>query len=394
MAGSAVRRQQQSIISGFKFFFVLLGLRYTVLRAARRCYRGPRRAVQALKLLMARRRLVQGGRIPRRCVKAGGRYFFGLNLPGWPSPAFRQFIEHELNLLKAPRDDDPHLQTLIFAVTKRCPLSCEHCFEWSRLQDPETLSLEDLLAINRRFQAQGISQIQISGGEPLVRLEDVLSLLESAVPGTDYWLLTSGYQLTASDAARLRTAGLTGVNISLDHWDPAAHNAFRGHPEAFAWVEGAAASAIEAGLALCVTLCATRAFVTAENLRKYLKLAQKLQAGFIQILEPRRVGRYQEQEVELTGTQLQLLTDFFLETNSARHAGRLPIVTYPGYHQRQQGCFGAGVRYLYVDTDGDLHACPFCQEKQGNCLTEPTAEIVQRIKARGCHQFETVSCDF
>jgi len=359
-----------------------------------RCYRNPVQVMRALLKLIAMRKQVQGGHALRRCIKVNGRYFLGLNMPGWPSPAFTSFIERELNKIYPFRPQTENLQTLIFAVTSRCPLACEHCFESNRLQDRETLTLKDLLAINHLFQKQGISQIQISGGEPLVRLDDVLILLEEAAGETDYWLLTSGYRLTPTTAARLHAAGLAGVNISLDHWDREAHNVFRGHPQAFDWAVQAAAGTVEAGMALCLSICATRDFVTQENLWKYLHFAADLGAGFIQILEPRQAGAFLGEEIELPDLQQQLLTDFFLEVNSGHHYRNMPLVMYPGYHQRLLGCFGAGERYLYVDSEGDLHACPFCQDKQGNCLTEPLSEVIGRIRENGCHQFEIAPAEF
>jgi radical SAM protein with 4Fe4S-binding SPASM domain len=52
------------------------------------------------------------------------------------------------------------------------------------------------------------------------------------------------------------------------------------------------------------------------------------------------------------------------------------------------GCFGAGNRYLYIDPNGDVHACPFCRGKQGNMLEETFPEIVEKIKKAGCREFE------
>jgi len=63
---------------------------------------------------------------------------------------------------------------------------------------------------------------------------------------------------------------------------------------------------------------------------------------------------------------------------------------YPAYHQRRGGCFGAGSRYLYVDADGEIHSCPFCQEKAGNCLSEPIEKMIERMKEKGCYKYETV----
>jgi MoaA/NifB/PqqE/SkfB family radical SAM enzyme len=272
-------------------------------------------------------------------------------------------------------------------------LSCEHCFEWKNLDSTEVLTLEDLKAILKKFQDRGILQIQFSGGEPLSRFDDLIELIKTAQPGTDFWILTSGFGLTFKKALQLKEAGVTGVNISLDHWNENEHNHFRKNEKSFDWVKQAALNCRQADLLLCFSLCAVREFVSNENLWKYLHLARALGAGFVQILEPRKVGHFRGKDVELTEHHIGILKNFYLTVNSNPAYQNLPIVMYPGYHQRLLGCFGAGNRYLYVDSNGDLHACPFCQHKVGNALTDSISESIRKMQRIGCHEFKTVTRD-
>ncbi|UCD37301.1 MAG: radical SAM protein [Fidelibacterota bacterium] len=354
-------------------------------------YRSPLRAVKALGALkrfwtayLDRHREVKYARV-------AGRYYWGQNAPGWPSRTFVTFMRNELHRVLPQEGRTRSLQTMVWAITGKCPLRCQHCFEWDTLNQPETLSRHDLMQIAARFQERGITQIQLSGGEPLARLDDVVAIITSAEPGTDFMLLTSGYQLTRENAERLKQAGLTSVNISLDHWQPEAHNAFRGFPAAYQWAEKAAKNAREAGLLVCLSLCATTDFVTRDNLRAYARLARQWGVGFIQVLEPRAVGRFNGREVALSPGQEALLEDFLLALNHDPAYRDFPLVTYHGYHQRRMGCFGAGDRYLYVDTFGNVHACPFCRKPNGNCLLEPLVDLVSRLQQTGCHQFASAA---
>ena len=68
-----------------------------------------------------------------------------------------------------------------------------------------------------------------------------------------------------------------------------------------------------------------------------------------------------------------------------------PVVDYYAAYQRQAGCSGAGKRFLYVDTDGDLHACPFCRKKCGSALTDSIESgLLHLTKASGCHAYRTI----
>ncbi|MFC7669857.1 radical SAM protein [Hymenobacter humi] len=237
------------------------------------------------------------------------------------------------------------------------------------------------------FQARHVSQIFFSGGEPMLRVNDLVAVVEAAQPGTDFWVITSGFNFTRENAGRLKQAGFTGVTISLDHHEPARHNAFRGSPDAYNNAVQAAAYASEVGLVVNLSLCATQEFTTEANLLAYARLARQLGVTFIQILEPRAVGHYAGKAVDLSPAQVALLEAFYVKLNFGPDYLDWPMVHYYGYHQRRMGCGGAADRFLYVDTDGDLHACPFCQKKSGSALCGSLNDSLDALNTNGCHAF-------
>jgi len=352
----------------------------------------PVRAMRVLASLRAAARIrdwdtpagahAQRSRLPK-FVTVRGRHFYALHTPGWPSRAFDDFVRREIDraALSGP---SATTQMAIVAITARCALKCEHCFEWDALNQPEPLSSADLHEVVRRLHARGLGQIFFSGGEPLQRFDDLLSITTMIAADTDAWILTSGVGLTRDRANRLAAAGLTGVAISLDHWDDAAHDRFRGLPGAGAAVTRAAAHAREAGLVVALSLCPTRAFVTASNLERYAMRARDLGASFIQILEPKAVGHYAGQDVALTGEQRRQLEAFCARLNTDPAARHLPSVTYPDWSTRVLGCVGGGDRYLYIDTRGDLHACPFCRTPGRRALDGDLDVSISRLQAAGC----------
>jgi len=336
--------------------------------------------------MIALKRTLQGSLANPRWLKVSGRYFLNINMPGWPSAAFESFVRHEMNRIRPFPGKQNRWQTLVFSITSRCPLHCEHCYEWSNLSSEETLTLEQLKKIIRRFQEMGVANIQLSGGEPLCRFQDLLELLASAQPGTDFWLLSSGWGLDRAKALALKQAGLTGIALSLDHWQAEAHDRFRGMPGAFDQVWKAAQYAQEAGLAVALSLCATREFVSEDNLDRYLQLAQEKGVWIVRILEPRAVGHFHGQDIELDDKQLDLMDNWFLKVNSDPGKGKLPLLDYLIYYQRRTGCFG-GDRYLYIDSRGDMHACPFCQNAAGHALDASWEKALAALREQGCHKY-------
>jgi MoaA/NifB/PqqE/SkfB family radical SAM enzyme len=143
-----------------------------------------------------------------------------------------------------------------------------------------------------------------------------------------------------------------------------------------------------------LSLCVTKEFLSEENLNEYLKFARKMHADFIFLLEPRETGHFKNQDVNLSDNEVKVIESFYLKVISSSEYKNFPLVFYPGYHQRKLGCFGAGIRYLYIDSEGSVHACPFCQGKVGNALTDDLPEIIQKLKTEGCQMFATDELSF
>lgn len=334
---------------------------------------------------VARRR---GFTLPRRGVRVAGRIFLAPTIPGWPSPALDRFLEGELERIAPTRAGPPPLQLAILAVTRRCALRCQHCSDWDLLRPDEALSAGELVEIAEALFGLGAAHLELTGGEPMLRLDAVEAVCRTLAPRVDVWVLTSGFGLNARSAARLRAAGAVGVAVSLDHWDPAHHDAFRGMPGIFERaVEGAQAAAA-ADLVVALSLTATREF-QADDLARYARLARDLGAGFVRILEPRAVGRWAGQDVSLRSEQVDFLLRF--ARASLSEASDLPLVELPALYQRTVGCFGAGDRYLFVDAEGFAHACPFCRGRAGTALGGELPATVERLRARGCHAFSCAS---
>lgn len=304
-----------------------------------------------------------------------------VGMPGYPSPAWKRMVRNELHR-QCPIPDHPgSLFVAILALTRKCPLDCAHCVEYPTLNQRDVLSLDDWKTIMRKCEAYGVAQVEISGGEPLNRLEDVLALLaETDTEEMDIWMLTSGYQLTGEKARRLKTAGLKGVSISLDHWDPERHDAFRGRAGSFQWVMQAVGHALEAGLLVSLSLVPTRSACNRKDLMRYADLARDLSVHFIRILEPRAIGRFADQEVELTEKKMSELDRWVSDMQQLPTYSMYPPIEYHGTYLRKMGCVGCGKRYIYMDTEGQVHKCPFSSRTFGHLVEEPLQVILDRME--------------
>jgi MoaA/NifB/PqqE/SkfB family radical SAM enzyme len=382
------KKEKSNIVVGFRAGLVRICIHINILFLAITSLKNPFQGLKILSQIRKKRQGLQGLPAISKFIKSGRRYFFSENFPGWPSAAFNGFFRSEIVRTSSQNTTIGSLTTVILAITSKCRLGCKHCYEWNNLSHIDVLSPENLKVIVAKLKSFGVHHIQLSGGEPLERFEDLTELVTFSRKGTDLWLLTSGFGLTFEKALRLKKAGLSGADISLDHWDEKEHNLSRNSNKSYYWVKEAVKNCKKAGIATTLSLCAFRSFVSHENIMKYAELGKEWGVGFIRLLEPRETGRFKGENVALGIEQVQLLENFYLGANSPGESDCYPVITYPGYHQRRVGCFGAGNRYLYIDPKGNIHACPFCQRSAGNAVSGSLEDAVSILRINGCQEFK------
>lgn len=377
-------RKVGGFISGLNLKWCLFKLRISLFHLIITLYSNPIHWVGALKYLIRLRKNFLGDFKLKRMVKVDGKYYMGLYTPGWNDDIYKNFIISELNNFKKVERPLLRFNHVYVAVTKKCPLQCDHCYAWDILNNKDQLNPDDLKSIVRKLQLMGTAQIHLTGGEPLIKPELLFELLKSANDSTNFWINTSGYQLTNEKAKDLKDKGLTGLFISLDHYIADAHNDFRKYKDAYYWATNAAQNAVANGLVVALSVCVREEFVSEDNLMNYMRLAKELGVHFVQFLEPKEVGHYDGKQVALSNEKIEILESFYTKMNFSNNYLDFPIINYHGYYQRRRGCFAGGNRSMYVDTDGNLNACPFCHTNSGNILDVNFENQLNEMTKKGC----------
>ena len=137
------------------------------------------------------------------------------------------------------------------SVTDRCNLRCTYCMPaeglpW--LPKPEMLTDDELIRLVGIFVSLGVTQVRLTGGEPLLRrsLVDLVARMAALEPRPKLALTTNGVGLERL-AGPLAEAGLDRVNVSLDTIDREEFQALT-RRDRLQDVEKGLAAAAEAGL--------------------------------------------------------------------------------------------------------------------------------------------------
>lgn len=331
-----------------------------------------------------------GGSIPK-LFHVGGKYYFNMYSPGWPSKEYNNIWKSELRRHASNKINAEKPFFAFLAITRKCPMKCEHCFEWNNLNQKESFTKDELLKVIDMYQHEGVQQFHFSGGEPMTRLKDLLELLKFSKGKSQCWVVTSGFNCTEENAILLKEAGCKGVVVSIDHYMPEMHNIFRGHQDAFEHATNAVRAVKNAGMVCAICVCATRLFIDGGQLLPYFEFAKKSGVHFVQLLEPKSVGHYEGMNVLLEENHIQILEDFFKLVNHSKKYKNYPTLLYHGYHQRRVGCLAAS-RSVYIDSAGDVHSCPFCHTSSFNIIDMiRKGEKTIPQKENVCPQFKKIA---
>jgi cyclic pyranopterin phosphate synthase len=110
--------------------------------------------------------------------------------------------------------------SLRVSVTDRCNIRCFYCMPLENVvfrPREELLTFEEIERFVRVAVTLGISEVRLTGGEPLVRA-DLPVLVErlASIEGIEDLALTTNGILLTEQAAALKAAGLDRLNVSLD----------------------------------------------------------------------------------------------------------------------------------------------------------------------------------
>ena len=255
--------------------------------------------------------------------------------------------------------EEPRPYTLVAELTYRCPLRCAYCSnptDWARHAD--ALTTDDWLRVFREAEALGVVQLNLTGGEPLLR-DDLEALVEGARRLDLYTnLITSGIPLTRERLAGLKSLGLDNVQVSIQDVTQTASDriaglrAFDRKLEVARWVK-------ELGFPLTLNVVLHR-----ENLDRVadvIALAESLGADRLELANTQYLGWALVNRRMLLPTREQLDAARDVARMARRRLqGRMEVlfVTPDYYAEFPKACMdGWGRRFLVVAPDGLVLPC-------------------------------------
>jgi len=282
--------------------------------------------------------------------------------------AVRSRYEHE-GLLVPP--------VMIVSITSRCNLACAGCYMQHRghAQHRE-MDAELLASLAGQAAGLGVSIMVIAGGEPLVRLDEILRIAR-AHPEILFPVFTNG--LLIDDAVATKIAACRNIVPVIS---------FEGFRQETDSRRGA--GVYDRLLAVTARLKSRNVFFGCSVTTTRENFSQVTDPAFIKVMTGAgaRVITYVEYVPMKQGTEDLVLTTEqkkILQMVLADFNRKFPVLFlgFPGDESVYGGCLAAGRGFVHVSPSGDLEPCPAAPYSDANLTTVPLKSALRsRLLAR------------
>ena len=263
--------------------------------------------------------------------------------------------------------------TLVAELTYRCPLRCAYCSNPVALErQGRELDTATWGRVFREAEALGVVQLNLTGGEPLLR-DDLEALVEEARACQLYTnLITSGLPLEKARLERLAASGLDAFQLSLQDPRPEVAERIAGK-DALAAKLAVAGWVREVGLPLTLNVVLHRDNL--DQVDEIVALAERLGVERLELANTQYLGWALVNRDALLPTAAALAEARAAATRAQeRLRGRMEILfVLPDYQaDRPRACMdGWARRFIVISPDGTMLPC-----HQAHTITGLTFENV------------------
>jgi len=249
-------------------------------------------------------------------------------------------------------------------VTEFCNERCRHCYNFDRDKRRKNITIDWQDLENILDELEPVKHIIVTGGEPLVALDETLYLIkESIARGKSVSLNSNLIAAPPRVAKLLKESGLEHVLTTLHSYKDEVHDYIANTPGALKKVKQGITNMVEAGIRVSANLVLND--LNKKDVYETGFMAKSL--GVTKFMVNRMIPKSAEREDILEAVNdLLRLKSTGLEVATCRN---LPECMFDDLKKYSdfigRGC-AAGKRQLVVSVDGSTRACVHEQNNYGN----------------------------
>jgi len=260
--------------------------------------------------------------------------------------------------------------TMLIDPTSACNLKCTGCWaaEYGNQLNMPYDTLNDLI---RQGKELSIYFYLYSGGEPLVRKDDLIRLCDEH-PDCEFAAFTNGTLIDAAFVEELKRVKNFVPIISVEGFE--ADTDFRRGKGTFAKVEKAMGLLRENRLPFGVSCCYTSKNVETIGSEEYFDQMVAWGAKFCWLFTYMPVGNEAVPELMVTDEQRA-----FMYQQVRKFRDTKPLFTLDFWNDGEYagGCVAGGRRYLHINANGDIEPCAFVHYSDSSIYEKSILEALK-----------------
>lgn len=276
-----------------------------------------------------------------------------------------------------------HLDSVFIEATKKCNLSCIHCYNEGVSPNNE-LNYSEISRFIDNTSRLGVLKIRFTGGEPFVR-KDLIELLEKAYSSmVDFSIFTNGILIDNNAINRLSILNPEFVAISVDSHDPKIYTKIRGqdyHKKILSTMEKMLERNINLRANIVLFEGINDSYSSIKSVVKLLKNMgfKKNELSFDEVVPEGRGTNIQVYNNKKRVDIMNIMSDVYQEVY-----GMDFTIKKDSMKPRDIKSFcGLGESFFYLRSDGDVSLCPMLNSKEyilGNIFKDDIKELWENNK--------------
>ncbi len=282
-----------------------------------------------------------------------------------------------------PKDTRRGVMQIMWHLTERCNLSCEHCYSQSSFG--AELSFKDLIQIADNIRdlhkTYNVVRVGLLGGEPLLR-EDLFDIAKYLfnVGLSRIDIATNGTLISERLIPKIKEARISSIQISIEGGTPEINDRIRG-TGVFQKILNAITLLKENEIP--VYLLVTISKRNFSEMDKIIELALKSEVEIVSFNRYLPLGQSRNKmgDEYLTPQQLRDMLNYIHNVNKQNLnlwvTSDDPMLhgLYPKFSVQKGGC-GAGIGNLAILPDGTVYPCRRLPIPVGNALISSLSDIM------------------
>ncbi len=264
--------------------------------------------------------------------------------------------------------------TILFDPTSACNLKCKGCWA-AEYGHSLQLSLDEMRSIVRQGKDLGTHFYMLTGGEPLIRKDDIITLA-SEFPECVFLIYTNATLVDKKLCDNIKKCGNITLALSIEG-DECSNDDRRG--------EGSYQTTIEAmkllkqekllfGISVCYTSKNVNAVTSDEFLNKMVDMGVKYAFYFNYM----PVGKGADKALIPTPTQRKYMYYWMKKMRNGKTGKALFAFDFQDDGEYVGGCIAGGRNYFHINSNGDIEPCVFVHYSDSNIRTDTLFEALQK----------------